>query len=337
MVDRTSVPLNATLAVVILAAGCGGQNASTFPSRTLSNQYGAYAQPNTRLDRSRMAAIGQRISRRSRIDSAAKRDRLLYIADPFANEVLIYTYPQLSGAGYLSGFTSVNGVCTDRRGYVWVLDTSDVLAWEFPHGGTEAINALRPGDTNGNPGVGSGCSVDPNSGNLAVAGAGAGITIFLNGQSTHATYWDYNFASMQAIGYDGTGDLYVDGRLQSDFKVGFAELAKGSGSLNEITLAGGSLLGPGGIQWDGKYLDIGDSASGSIYQTDGTTILNTITTGATCQGNFYILSGHKRIVVPDPCSVTTGIYAYPAGGTAMKTVSGGQQLPEGAAVSRGDN
>ncbi|HEY1883266.1 MAG TPA: hypothetical protein VGG51_09545 [Candidatus Cybelea sp.] len=279
------------------------------------------------------AAILLEVRRKSHVDPSAKRKRLLYVADSGTGSVYIYTYPQLTGAGALSGFPSINGVCTDRRGYIWILDTSDVAVWEFAHGGSEPINILSPGDASGNPGVGSGCSVDPKTGDLAVAGAGPGVTVFRNGQENHATYWDYNFFEMAYAGYDGAGNLFVDGSLESSFAFGLAELATGSSSLSDVTLSGGAITSPGGIAWDGKYLDIGNAGSGTIYQTDGASILGSIATNAACQAQFYILRDHKRVIVPDLCNASTGVYAYPAGGAAIKTVSGGQELPRGVAIS----
>ncbi|HET6276856.1 MAG TPA: hypothetical protein VFE16_13075 [Candidatus Cybelea sp.] len=314
--------------VFIVGSGCSAQNAPGVPAGAAARTRGVAP-----LTTAQAASAERAIRQRSRVNPAARKGRLLYVADPGAGAVLIYTYPQLSGAGTLSGFGSVDGVCTDRQGYVWVLDTSDVVAWEFAHGGTEPINYLQPGDSNGNPGVGSGCVVSTITGDLAVAGAGPGFTVFRNGQSTHATYWDYNFFQTDYIGYDGSGNLFVDGITESTLHFAFAELPAGSSNVEDVTLSGGTIQSPGGIAWDGKHLDIGDGATGTIYQTNGASILGSVTTAATCGGQFYIPNGHKRVIMPDPCSVQTGIFGYPAGGPAQKSASGGQVLPRGAAIS----
>jgi len=266
---------------------------------------------------------------KSWIAPAAARGRLLYVADSAMNAVLVYTYPQLTGAGILTGFVAVEGVCTDPRGYVWVLSNDETVT-EFDHGGTQPINVLRPGNYSGDPGVTTGCSVNPKNGDLAVAGYD-GVTVFLNGQENHLTYLDGNFSKISYVAYDKLGNLFMDGTTAaSDFL--FAELAASSPAISEITLSGGTVSTPGGIQWDGKYLDVGDGASGNIYQTDGTTILATVSTGAACGGQFAITENHKRVVVPDSCGGATGVYRYPAGGPALKTVRG-QSQPLGAAIS----
>lgn len=314
------------IAVLAAAAGCSAQTA--VPSGSTSTPQFA----SSRLSSAQLASKVASIRRKSRIDAAKRHGQLLYVADSITNAVLVYTYPELSGAGELSGFASVDGVCTDRRGYVWVLDTSDVAVWEFAHGGTQPINSLNPGSPSNNPGVSNGCAVNPKTGDLAVAGF-AGITVFHNGQETHDTYMDFRMFQFTYIGYDGANNLYADGRVESDFAFGLDLLAAGSTNLSIITLSGGSVASPGGIQWDGKYLDIADSGSGNVYQTSGSAILNTIVTGASCQGQFYVFPNRRRMIDPDPCSADTGIYRYLAGGSALKKVTGGQQAPSGAAIS----
>src|SRR5581483_9619378 len=329
MVHPKRVLLCGLASTALLTGGCASPAQRFNPPGAVSES-GRYAGWSRPLSRTHVSAIVERIRQRSQIVAGAGRGRLLYVADPFANAVLIYTYPQLSGAGELTGFTSVTGVCTDRRGYVWVLDTNDVLAWEFPHGGTTPIASLRPsGDSTGNPGVGKGCAVDTKSGDLAVAGAGPGITVFRNGQNTDSTYWDFTLNEFDYIGYDGAGNVFVDGDAFSAPQFHLDELTKGSSNLSRVTLSGGTIGFNGGIQWDGKQLDIADAGSGALYQTNGSAILATICTGNACQAQFFVVPNRTRLVDPDPCSASTPIYAYPAGGAALKTVSGGQQDPVG--------
>ncbi|HEX3457602.1 MAG TPA: DUF6454 family protein [Candidatus Baltobacteraceae bacterium] len=251
------------------------------------------------------------------------------MADSATNAVLVYTYPQLTGAGILTGFAAVEGVCTDRRGYVWVLSNDETVT-EFAHGGTQPINVLRPGNYSGDPGVTTGCAVNPKNGDLAVAGYD-GLTVFFHGQENHATYLDFNFSKISYVGYDNQSNLYVDGTTgSSDFL--FAKLAAGASAISEITLGGGTISAPGGVEWDGHYVDVGDAGSGNIYQTDGAAILSTVSTGATCGGQFAFTGKRKRVIVPDFCTSTTGLYAYPTGGAALKAIDG-QGQPLAAAIS----
>ncbi len=253
----------------------------------------------------------------------------MYVADSAANAVLVYTYPQLTGAGMLTGFVAVEGVCTDRRGYVWVLSNDETVT-EFAHGGTQSLNVLRTGNYYGDPGVTTGCSVNPQTGDLAVSGYD-GVTVFLNGQQNHLTFLDGDFSKVAYVAYDNRGNLYMDGTTSASGFL-FAELAAGSSAISETTLGGGTVPAAGGIQWDGHYLDVGDSSSGNIYRTDGAAILGIVSTGAACGGQFAITGNRKRVVVPEFCSGATGVYGYPSGGPASKTIRG-QSQPMGAAIS----
>jgi hypothetical protein len=142
---------------------------------------------------------------------------------------------------------------------------------------------------------------------------------------------DFNFSKISYVGYDNRSNLYLDGVTGSGGFL-FAEFPAGGSAISERTLGGGTVVAPGGIKWDGRYVDVGDGSSGNIYQTDGTAILGTVSTGATCGGQFSLTGNHERVIVPDFCNGATGTYAYPSGGAALKTI-GGQSHPLGAAVS----
>ena len=94
----------------------------------------------------------------------AKEQQLLYVSDQKTDDVYVYSYPTGKLVGTLTGFAAPYGQCTDKSGNVFItqFDASDVT--EYAHGGTNPIKTL---DTAGEYPVG--CSVDPKTGNLAVA------------------------------------------------------------------------------------------------------------------------------------------------------------------------
>lgn len=61
-------------------------------------------------------------------------------------------------------------------------------------------------------------------------------------------------------------------------------------------------------------------------------ILGTVSTDASCGGQFDITENHRRIIVPHPCSSEVGVYSYPTGGAELKNIDGLSQ-PSGAALS----
>ena len=78
------------------------------------------------------------------------------------------------------------------------------------------------------------------------------------------------------LGYDKTGNLFVDG-YDSSYKFHYAELPAGGSSFTDITLSQ-TPVGSGNVQWDGKYMAVGDTAS-TIYQTQGGTVVSSTTLG----------------------------------------------------------
>ncbi len=271
----------------------------------------------------------QRIARpqshgKSWMDAAARSHKLVYISDFGAADVEVFTYPQLRLAGVLTGFRELRGECTDPSGYVWIVDQSKGEVLEYAHGGTTPVNVLSAPDP-------WGCATSPTSGDLAVSYAAAGqIEIFHNAAGSGTVVTDPNFAGTYFLGYDNTGNLFVDG-YDSSNNFHYAELPAGGSSFTDITLSQ-TPGGIGNVQWDGKYMAIGDTAS-TIYQTQGSTVVSSTTLGS-CVEQFFILPSKHKVIAPDTCDGNAGIFAYPAGGSALQTISGGLILPFGAVLSQ---
>src|SRR5579863_7905024 len=201
---------------------------------------------------------------RSWILPAAKKSDLLYISDLLAQVVDIYTY----GHGYklvgqLTGFFNPEGLCVDLKGNVYVTNVTNDGVYqitEFAHGGTSPLRVLS--DPDGRP---NGCSVDPTTGDLAVAdfwGASEGIgnvTVYKNASGTPTPYSNSNIYYDYYCAYDDNGNLFVDGETEGSV-FGLGELTKGGSTLNFINIDQTIYL-PGGVQWDGKYLAVGDQVA----------------------------------------------------------------------------
>ena len=153
-----------------------------------------------------------------------------------------------------------------------------------------------------------------------------------------------SFQEYEFCGYDAAGNLFVDGE-NKNATFEFAELPKGGGALESITL-NQNIGWPGGIQWDGKYLTVGDQNKPVVYQfavqgTSGTKVGSTSLGGGDvgAVGQFQVL-GH-RLIAPNLCtgSCTGNVlyYDYPAGGTATKTITNEYAIHGGLVVSRAQN
>ncbi|MGC9992737.1 MAG: hypothetical protein ABSD52_10150 [Candidatus Cybelea sp.] len=265
---------------------------------------------------------------------------LLYISDTGTSEVYVYSYPGDKLVGTLKDFRDPGGECVDKNGNVFITNTGDEDVIEYAHGGTKPIATLN------DPGYFPfGCSVDPTTGNLGVAnnfassGSGQGnVVIFTHAKGKpKGDYTDPNINQMLLCGYDDKGNLFVDG-LTKGSGFAFAELRHGSTTLTNITL-GQSIGNPGGVQWDGKHIAVGDQSTNVVYQFSvsgkkGTKIGSTPLTGAADVVQFWIAG--SKLIGPDAGAGDAGIWKYPAGGSALKTITG-LYVPLGATLSKESN
>src|SRR3984957_3165523 len=91
-----------------------------------------------------------------------------------------------------------------------------------------------------------GCDVDPASGTLAVtsANAGGGISLYAHGKGAAISYSDGSLIATYFCGFDGSGNLYVDG-LNQYYDFALDELQKGGSRLQRGARAGSTeRLGP---------------------------------------------------------------------------------------------
>jgi hypothetical protein len=261
---------------------------------------------------------------------------LLYISDTGTSEVYVYSYPGDKPAGKLTDFRDPGGECVDKNGDVFITNTGDDDIVEYAHGGTKPVATLS------DPGYFPfGCSVDPTNGNLAVtnnfasSGSGQGDVVIY----THAkgkpkgNYTDPSINQMLLCGYDDKGNLFVDGLTKASGSA-FAELPSGSTTFTNITL-NQSIESPGGVQWDGKHIAVGDESTNVVYQFDvsgkkGTKAGSTPLTGAAQVVQFWIAG--SKLIGPDAGAADVGIWKYPAGGAAIKKITN-LYVPLGATLS----
>lgn len=264
------------------------------------------------------------------------RAALLYVSDTATSDVYVYSYPQGKLRQTLTGFADPAGECVDKSGNVFIANTGGSNIVEYAHGGSSPIATLK--DKGYFP---LGCSVDPATGNLAVTnfsttGSAAGnIVIYKNAKGRARRHYSYaSMYEMLLCGYDAAGNLFVDGLTQSYGAV-VAELPHGKARMRGVALDR-SIYNPGGIQWDGKHVAIGDQSSNTIYQFrvkngKAKTVSSTTLGGATMVFAFWI-DGNK-VIGPDAGAADVGVWRYPQGGAAVKTI-GGVYVPLGTTISR---
>jgi hypothetical protein len=279
---------------------------------------------------------------------AKKRD-LLYISDGGngdggRSDVYVFSYPKGELKGTLTGLAEPQGECVDKKGDLWVRLFSAEELVEYAHGGTTSIGTLW------DPGYNlEGCSVDPSTGNLAAANfagverTAGGVAIYADAKGTPTLYSDPDLYLVFSLGYDNKGNLFVDGETATaGGSFALAELPKGSGTFTNLTL--NQLINtPGAVQWDGKYITVGDATAGRIYRVSvsgsSATVAGSTTLGSS-DGIFQSFIDRGTIVGPNAYSASAMLWSYPAGGSPTKTLTGlvdpfgGFVDPFGAAVSK---
>ena len=320
------------LLVASLIAGCGGSQIQGAPG---ASSLGAQVLPND-------GRLMQGSDGASWMAPDSKKQDLLYVSN--RGYVSVYTYPGGKLVGALTGFNAVYGLCADKAGNVFVTDAPGRIFGqdgaeivEYAHGGTGAINVLD--DTGNRP---FGCAVDPKTGNLAVTNfcasqgggcsGGGNVAIFRKAKGAPTRYTDGSILQMWFCGYDPQGNLFVDGLIGYQYSEGVevAELKNGSSTFTNILLDR-VIYVPGGVQWDGKYLAIGDAGAGgkfaaSIHQVQvtgstGTVVGTTRLKGAGSVYQFWIQG--SNVIAPSPqWANDVRFYPYPVGGSPTKIITG---------------
>lgn len=327
----------ATFCLVGILSGCAGGGAGWQPSA-------AAPSANARAH----ASVGG-----SWILPEAKNDDLLYISDLIGQVVDIYTYKSHKLVGTLTGFFNPEGLCVDPAGDVYVTnDTSDGVHQisEYAHGSTTVLRTINDPDGRAN-----GCSVDPKTGDLAVANLwGAtdrqgNVAVWAHASGSPTAYSNPNIYYYYYCAYDNHGNLFADGETYGSV-FGLGELHPGGKKLKFVPVDQTIYL-PGGVQWDGKYLAVGDQVAvkhnftSTIYdfaiaKGAATTVNTMVLTGSNEVAQFWIpfvdVGGRhgegKLLIGPNQNGADTLIWDYPGGGNPIQTISG-ETDPIGATVS----
>jgi hypothetical protein len=261
---------------------------------------------------------------------------LIYAGASDGRRVYVMPYPQgrpVRGFAPPAGTISLQGLCVDTSGNVYVTSVSKSTGsgepeghvYEYAHGGTKILKTLNFYDARP-----FGCAVDPSSGTLAVSAGGLGsrsgtLETYPAGSGYGKTYYSYQINNFYYCAYDGSGDLFVNGR-GSGTQMYLNELPSGKQQLSPITLTTYvSVSGMGQLQWDGTHLALEDLTAGAIYQLSLSGSQASVVGKTHLKGwNGFGLSAiaGKNVIAPTGVSQTgLGIWKYPAGGKAVKSLS----------------
>jgi hypothetical protein len=277
--------------------------------------------------------------------NASRVKELLYVSDDASDDVYVYDYKALKLLGLLKGLRQPYGQCVDAHGNIWITDLTGQQVVEYAHGSIHWKKQLKT------QGASVGCSVDPTSGNLAVANvkttsSGGNIRVF-----SSSGYHDYSNGAcyyLEQPGYDAAGNLYVEAYSSSNV-VNVCELPRGGNSLTTVSVSQ-QIYAPSSVMWDGKYLTLADvnyndSGSTAIYRTGedtsgnltvvGTTVLTDTCDGGNAEVWQPFIVGTQLVGFDTNCAKRQriSIWTYPTGGDPSKALPDQPRIPEGNAVS----
>jgi hypothetical protein len=266
----------------------------------------------------------------------AHRHALLYVAAA-GGAVYAFTYPQGKLAGQLTLDYGAEGMCSDKRGNVYIASPDDYTVSIFPHAGLFPIGYLNEEDQEVLP---DGCASDFKTGDLAVTNFEGGVEIYKGGSGMPEGYSLSGLYEAFFCTYDDKGDLFVSG--ENDGRTfALAELPAGSQSSKQISINATISAGTA-VAWNGKDLVLQSAdASGTatilalrVSGSSGRVVkTTTLTAAANSSPTQFVLDG-GTIVEPDDGNADVGFWKYPAGGAPTKTLqSVGSELI-GVTISR---
>jgi hypothetical protein len=322
---------NATIAITIatLLSGCASPQAGVVPQTATDASAlpgGSWMHPGT------------------------SSEDLTYVSDA-DGEVTVYDYTTMDLIGVLADFEKPTGECVDKKGNVYIADAEKEVIYEYAHGGAKSLKTL-----NDSPYVPNACSVDPTTGNLAVANLGGSdsagnIAVYTDASGKPTLYTDSSISNFPACAYNSTGTLLVTGTEGSDDEANFAWLSKQLHKLINIKVPGPNASWKweyvNGIQWDGKFfaLDRYGIYQIALMHAQAYYVGQTQFNARYLSGVAYAIydpnpkeQGTQVLVGYNQESYTSGVdyFPYPGGGSPTGSFSHGVDDPYAIVISLGE-
>jgi hypothetical protein len=251
-------------------------------------------------------------------------EKLIYVSDSSTYDVYVFLASRGRLVGTLTDQNNPAGLCTDKKGDVFVTQLYGQQIVEYAHGGTSPIRTLS--DPGYEPGA---CSVDPATGNLAVANivsdefTQGNLLVYPGATGTPTTYLPPGGASggwfsVNTVGYNNASNAYFAGICSGAFCAGV--LPDGSGDTENITL-NVSPKSPGTVQWNDAYeqMTFDDQSDGTLYSytfngTSGNEVGAVTLPGSTEVDGSWIFSHcgvcHNYVIAPQQNGADVLLYTY---------------------------
>ena len=270
----------------------------------------------------------------------------IFVSDASNNVVDIFN---TSGKmiGQLTGFSQPQGLATDLKGNLYVADTnnSQILVFAPPYkkapkkladpGFFPAGVAVMTVGSTTYVGVSNICSA-PSCGQ-------GGFIVYKNGKSKGA-FQSSSINRVYFLDFDLKGNLYADG-TNANGAVTVGEIAKATkGGTNFVALTTNNVINfPGGVQVTIKgKIAIDDQTGAAVYTYNppkngslGNPIATTPVTGSSDPVTVALTSNNKDLWTADAGLGQSNEFAYPKGGSILKSITVGG-LPIGVALVPAD-
>jgi len=266
------------------------------------------------------------------IEAATKK---IFVSDDSTNVVNIYnTSGKLLAT--LTGFSEPQGLATDAKGNLYVADTenSRILVYAPPY--TKTPKTLSdPGQYPAGVSVLNNGQFVAASNIISTSDGPGSVTVFKNGKAG-PTISNSSFARVYFLAFDAKGNLFIDGSNSSGgVEVGeIANATKGGKKFVTLTYKN-TIEFPGGVEvTTGDKIAIDDQEGFAVYTYDqpkkgslGSPIATTPLTGSGDPVTYAFTQNNKDLWTADAVDDAANEFAYPKGGSALKTIAvGGEAI-----------
>jgi hypothetical protein len=345
---RCTGPVNYILsgsAVLALLAGCSGGGSSTAPTpvspQALAPSAGKSVSAvmrqgvlNTSVARNGAARISHPLLPSFASPDAAATAAV--VVSDAANAVVVAYTRAGTQIAQISGFSEPQGITGDNAGNVYIANTggSNILVYKNDY--KTLLSTLNdPGQFPVGVSVNSADGVVGVTNIIDVNGGPGSVSFYAKGATSPcATVSNSTFGRVYFDAFDGKGNLYIDGQdANGNFAAGVVTgecKAKTITNLtvsNTIVFPGGVQVGPlGNIQIDDQTGESGPvvytyapPTKGSLGSPTQTTTLS----GAGDPVSISLLKSTKAVWTADALNLDAASFAYPAGGSVIKTIGAG--------------
>ena len=206
------------------------------------------------------------------------------------------------------------------------MDSQDQQVRAYKHGAKSAFRVLSVHGY-----IPTGCSVDPTTGNLAVASCcgspNGSVAVFKNAEGSPKYYLESKYEGYWTCTYDSSGNLFANAISGNSSNFNVVQLPKGKTKLAAFPLDPPlSTSEAPSLAWDGSALAIANDSPSAIYQyriagNRGVRTHATTISGGVPFDMFYVLnSGKSRTLyatIIKNSVVSIGVYKYPQGGKPL--------------------